>query len=379
MITTFEALELHPSLIVGLKKARINVPTDIQQKAIPFALENKDIIGQSHTGSGKTLAYLLPLFQKIDHTKREMQAIILAPTYELVMQIDKETKILSENSGIPITSISLIGDASITRQIEKLKEKPHIIVGSTGRIFDLIKKKKINVSTIKTIVIDECDRLLNPDNQKAVQDLIKTTMRDRQLMAFSANIDQKTLNSAQELMKTPQIITIDQQQLVNPDITHLYLTVERRDKLETLRKLVAAIKPEKAIIFLNHTDDVQITTTKLQFHNYKAYGIFGKASKEERQLALEGFRKGHYQLLVASDIAARGLDIKDLTHVINLDLPQDPKEYLNRVGRTGRSGKPGTALSIVTEKELYLIRKYEKAFNIKIEEKKISKGIIREK
>lgn len=378
MTVTFKSLGLDPSLIEGLKKQEITEPTAIQQKAIPFALENRDIIGQSHTGSGKTLAYLLPIFQRTDSSKKEIQAIILAPTYELVMQIDKQMKILAENAGMPVTSLALIGAGNIARQMEKLRDKPQIIVGSTGRIFELIKKRKINVSTIKTIVIDECDRLLDPDNLKAVQDLIKTTMRDRQLMVFAANIDPKTLHAAQELMKEPAVIIMDGQQLVNPNITHFYFSAERRDKLELLRKLVAAVKPEKGIVFLNRTENVQVTTAKLQFHHYKAYGIYGKASKEERKAALDGFRKGEYQLLVASDIAARGLDIKGVTHIFNLDLPNDPKEYLNRVGRTGRSGKTGTALSIVTEKEIPLIKKYEKAFQIKIEEKSLSGGIIRE-
>jgi ATP-dependent RNA helicase DeaD len=379
MAETFETLGLNPPLIEGLRKAGITKPTEIQQTAIPYALKNQDIIGQSHTGSGKTLAYLLPLFQKIDPNKREMQAIILAPTYELVMQIDKEIKALGENSGVPVTSIALIGNVNITRQIEKLRDKPHIIVGSTGRILELIKKRKINVATIKTIVIDEGDRLLDDDNLASVKGLVKSTMRDRQLMVFSANIDAKARDAARELMKEPQVITINQQQLINPQITHWYFTAERRDKLELLRKLVAAIQPAKAIIFLNRNEDVQVTTTKLQFHNYKAYGLLGKADKEERKLALEGFRKGDIQLLVASDIAARGLDIQGLTHIFNFDLPLDTKEYLNRVGRTGRSGKAGMALSIVTEKERYLLKKLERKYRITIEEKTLSKGFIRDK
>jgi ATP-dependent RNA helicase DeaD len=376
MNTTFDELGLNLNLIEGLKKANITVPTDIQIKTIPLALENKDIIGQSQTGSGKTLAYLLPIFQKIDSSKREMQAIILAPTHELVMQIESEVKLLAENSGIPVTSTSIIGDVNKVRQIEKLREKPHIIVGSTGRIFELIKAKKISAHTVKTIVIDEGDRLFDDKNIGVVKDVIKTTMRDRQLMIFSATIGEKAITTAQSLMKEPEIIRIEDKLQVNSDITHQYIVVEQRDKMEMLRKLVAAAKPKKAIVFINRSEDTDITTMKLQYHNLKAYGIHGSATKEERKKAMEDFRSGKLQLLIASDIAARGLDIKDVSHIFNLDLPIETKDYLHRVGRTGRAGKQGTAIAIVTEKETAIIRRYERDFKINIQEVDVFKGNI---
>lgn len=376
MITSFDELGLNPELIEGLKKEGINDPTTIQVEAIPLALNNKDIIGQSQTGSGKTLAYLLPIFQKIKSDIREMQALILAPTHELVMQIENQIKLLSKNSGTPITSAAIIGEVNITRQIEKLKEKPHIIVGSTGRVLELIKKRKISAHTIKTIVIDESDRLLDKHNLTGVMDIIKTTMKDRQLMAFSAIIGQSILDKAKDLMKEPVIIKIEEKQLVNPNITHMYIAAEQRDKIEILRKLVASIKPEKAIVFINKSYDIEVTTLKLQYHHLNAYGIHGTASKEERKKALEEFRAGKINVLVASDLAARGLDIKGVTHIFNLDLPENSSEYLHRVGRTGRVEEPGTAISIVTEKELLLIKQYENDFNINISEKKIFKGTV---
>ncbi|WP_027625989.1 DEAD/DEAH box helicase [Clostridium lundense] len=376
MVNSFDKLNLDSKLVEGLKKEGISEPTDIQIKAIPLALENIDIIGQSETGSGKTLAYLLPIFQKVDATKREMQAIILAPTHELVMQIDNEIKLLSKNSEMPITSTPIIGEVNIKRQIEKLKEKPHIIVGSTGRIFELIKKKKITAHTIKTIVIDEGDRLLDERNLSGVKDVIKTTMRDRQLMVFSATINERTLNIAKDLMKEAKFIKAEEKIVVNPSINHMYFVAEQRDKIETLRKLVASIKPEKAIVFINKGEEIELTTLKLQYHHINAYAIYGSASKEERKKALEGFRQGKIQLLIASDLAARGLDVKGVSHIFNLDLSEDPKEYLHRVGRTGRAGNLGTAISVVTEKETSLIRKYEKELNIKIEGKEIYRGTI---
>lgn len=376
MINSFNTLGINDALIEGLKKEDITEPTPIQINAIPPALNNRDIIGQSQTGSGKTLAYLLPIFQKVDSSKREMQAIILAPTHELVMQIDKEIKLLAQNSGIPITSTTIIGEVNINRQIEKLREKPHIIVGSIGRIFQLIKLKKISAHTVKTIVIDEADILLDPNNVNGVKDIIKTTLKERQLIAYSATINEKTLNIAKDLMKEAEVVKIEDKLQVNTNITHMYFSCEQRDKIAVLRKLIASINPERAIVFLNRSDEIEIVTSKLKYHNFKVYGIFGNSPKEERQRALEGFRSGKYQLLIASDLAARGLDITDVTHIFNLDLPEDSKEYLHRVGRTSRAGKAGTAISIVNEREEALIGAFEKDFKIQIPKKEIHEGKI---
>lgn len=376
-MTTFNEIGLNTQLIEGLKKGGITQPTEIQAKLIPIALKNKSVIGQSQTGSGKTLAYLLPLFQKINSEKREMQAIILAPTHELVMQTDKEIKILAGNSGVPITSIPIIGEVNISRQIEALREKPHIIVGSVGRIQELISKKKINAHTIKTIVIDEGDRLLDKNDVNRVKALIKNTMLDRQLMVFAAHIDKKTLAVAKELMLDPEVVKIEAKNLVSSNITHFYFVAgSPSDKVDVLRKLIAALKVKKAIAFVNNAEEIERTIEKLQYHHYKAYKISGKASKEERQRALEGFRGEETQVLVASDIVARGLDIKDVTHVFNLDLPENPKEYLNRTGRTGRNGQEGTAVSIVTGRDIAIIKRMEKELNIKINKRGVFKGVI---
>jgi superfamily II DNA/RNA helicase len=374
MSNTFESLGVASNLVEGLKKSSITVPTDIQTAVIPAALQNKDIIGQSQTGSGKTLAYLLPIFHKIDAGKREMQAIILAPTHELVMQIDKVISTLSQNSGAGVTSTTIIGDVNIKRQIEKLKEKPHIIVGSTVRILELIKQKKISAHTVKTIVLDEADRLLKDESLPSVKDVIKTTLRERQLMVFSASVDERTLKTAEVLMKEPEIIKLEQTFEINPNISHMFIVTEERDKLETLRKAVAAEKPEKAIVFLNRGEDIEVTTLKLQYHHFKCYGLYGNATKEERKKALEDFRNGKLQLLIASDLGARGLDVKGVTHIFNLSLPRDSKEYLHRVGRTGRAGEKGKAISIVTKREMNYLKDYEKHFNISVEEKELFKG-----
>lgn len=377
MNKTFEELNLSSNIIEGLKKQGINEPTSIQSASIIPASENKDIIGESYTGSGKTLAYLLPLFQKIDTSKREMQALVLAPTHELALQIEAQIKLLAENSEIPMTSLSIIGDVNINNQIKRLKEvKPHIVVGSTGRILDLINKKKITAHTIKTIVIDECDNLLNPKRIAITKNIIKTTMRDRQLMAFSASIKEDVLKAATDLMKEPVIIKSEDKPAVNPNIKHLLFVCERRDKFDTLRKIIASVNPKKAIVFVNNNEDIELTTAKLNYHAKDCFAMSSHISKEDRKLAIESFRNGKIKILVSSDITARGLDVEDVTHIFHLDLPLKFNEYLHRSGRSARGKNSGTSIAIATEKQLNIIKKYEKEFNIKFENKRIFSGKI---
>lgn len=376
-MTTFNDLNLDSNIIEGLKKQGITEPTTIQAAAIAPLMENKDVIGEAFTGSGKTLAYLLPIFHKINTSKREMQAIILAPTHELALQIEAQIKLLAENSASPITSYSVIGDVNINNQIKKIKDiKPHIIVGSTGRILDLIRKKKITAHTIKTIVIDEGDNLLDPKRSQITKDIIKTTMRDRQLMVFSASIKPETLLTCKRLMKEPVIIKSEEKAEMNPNIKHMLFVCDRRDKFETLRKILAAEKPEKAIVFVNSNEDIEMTTAKLNFHNKDCFAMSGHISKEDRKLAIESFRRGKIKILVSSDVTARGLDVEGVTHVFHLDLPLKLNEYLHRAGRTARGNNSGISAAIATVKQINIIKKYEKEFRIKFEDKKVFRGKI---
>nr|WP_032122315.1 DEAD/DEAH box helicase [Clostridium amazonitimonense] len=374
MEMNFEGLNIRQEMINGLSNLGIKNPTDIQEKIIPLALEGKNLIGQSETGTGKTLAYLLPIIEKIDINKKEMQCIIIAPTHELSMQIHNTIGDLRNNSGIEVTSTPLIGSANITRQIDKLKTKPHILVGSSGRILDLIRKKKISAHTIKHIVIDEVDKLLDKNNLPYIKDIIKSTPKDTRVMMFSATLTGKTLDVAKTLVEELTVVRVKNKNAVNEDIIHSYVITENRKKIETLRKLVHALNPKRAIVFINNSYDVDITLEKLRFHSIKVDAIHGSNEKEDRKRALENFRKGSIQVLVASDIAARGLDIKGITHVINLDMPKDPKDYLHRTGRVGRAGETGEVFSLVDTKEENLIKKYEESFNISITEKYIYKG-----
>lgn len=376
MSESFEKLGIIAPLATGLHKAGIAVPTGIQAQVIPLALLGKDIIGQSATGTGKTLAYLLPLFQKIDIAKRELQAMILAPTHELAIQIQSQIEMIANNSGMPVTSAPIIGNVNIMRQIEKLKEKPHIIVGLSGRILELIQMRKITAHTVKTIIIDEADRLLDDKNLDSVKAVIKTTLKERQLMLFSATITTKTLDRAKEFMREPEVITVMGQSDIAPDISHMYFLTEQRDKIEVLRKLVRSINIERALVFINRSDDIEITAAKLNYHGLKAAGLHGSLVTADRKKSIEDFRSGKIQLLVATDLAARGLDIPGVAYVFNLELPEDPQVYLHRVGRTGRAGQSGTAISIVARREAVLINKYEKVLKINILAKRLSRGRI---
>ncbi|GAB6170423.1 DEAD/DEAH box helicase [Clostridium carnis] len=374
-MSNFKELNLNSDIVVGLEKQGIVNPTEIQKGVIPIILENKDVIGESHTGSGKTLAYLAPLFQKINAEKKEMQVLILAPTHELVMQIDNQAKLLAKNSEMNVSSLAVIGDVNIEKQIKRIKEaKPHIIVGSAGRVLDLIRKKKITAHTIKTIVLDEGDNLLDKNNSKVILDIIKTTMRDRQLMTFSATISENTLKITKDIMKDPVIFKAKGKPALNPNITHMYVEGDRRDKFEILRKLIAAINPEKSMVFVNNSTEIDIITKKLNYHDKPAFNISSHISKEERQKALDSFRSGKIKILVSSDLSARGLDIPDITHIFNLDFPVNANDYLHRAGRTARGEGAGVAISIATGKDLAGIRVYEREFNIKIHPMKILKG-----
>ena len=376
MQTSFGQFGLEESLVAALKQDGIVEPTAIQVQTIPIILEDRDVVGQSETGTGKTLAYLLPIFQKIDTLKRETQAMILTPTHELAIQIQREIENLANNSGLAVTSAAIIGNVNITRQIEKLKEKQHIIVGSSGRILELIQKKKISSQTIKTMVLDEADRLLDENNSKTVKAVLKTTLRRTQLLLFSATLPAATLQRAAELLKNPEVVRVTDKVMIAPTITHMYFLAEQRDKVEVLRKLVRMVIPTRALIFINKSEEIEKMVELLKFHGLEADGIYGGASKINRRKAMDEFKSGKISLLVASDLAARGLDIKGITHIFNLDLPEDPQLYLHRVGRTGRAGESGIAISIVNVKEVPYLKRLESMFEISISHKEMLQGKI---
>ena len=372
---TFEELKLNGNLINGLKKQEITSPTEVQSLVFENIINNKDILANSQTGSGKTLSYLLPMFEKVDTTKRETQVLVLAPTHELVVQIHNQIELLAKNSGIEVTSLPIFGEVNIQKQIKNIKNvKPHIAVGSCGRVLDLINQKKLKAHTIKTIILDEVDSLLSGNNVSYVKDIVKSTLRDRQLLGFSASLTDETIDLCKEMMKKPLVINATKEVTINTKIKHMYLLGERREKFDLLRKALAATTPKRAIVFVNNEKSIEVITSKLNYHGYKAVGIFGDMSKEDRKNAINAFRLGKAKVLVSSDLSARGLDVVDTSHVFNLDFPGSKNEYIHRAGRTARGNRNGNAISIVTKGELADIKRYKREFNIDIKPKVIKYG-----
>ncbi len=370
----FVPLGLSPALLSALEKQDISQPTEIQHRLLPELLAGKDVIGRSETGSGKTLAYLLPIFERLDLSVRGTQAIILTPTHELAAQVFRQAELLQENSGIDAGCALLIGAAGIVRQVERLKSKPRIVIGSTGRILDLIRRRKIQAHLVKTIILDEGDRLLEDGNIADVREVIRATLKERQIAILSASISAETKARASGLMK-PDFAVVEAESAVVPKgLSHYYILSSPREKFVNLRKILAGEKPEKAIVFLNNPENIEVTVDKLCYHGIKAAGIYGTAGKLERKTALADFREGRVSVLVASDIGSRGLDIEGVTHIINLDVPEEPTHYLHRAGRCGRKGLPGTAITIVTPYERRWVHKYEKAWGLQFVQKEMSYG-----
>jgi len=374
---TFNELALNKELIKGLEKQNISQPTEIQMEAIPLIMKNNDVLGQSATGTGKTLAYLLPLFQKIDVSKKEMQILILTPTHELAMQVYDQVQTLEKNSTMPITSAVIIGNVNIKKQIVDLRDKQHIIVGSATRILQLIKMKKIKAHTLKTIVIDEFDTLLHKSNVKDIEGIIKATQRDRQLLFFSASAKADAVQVAHALSKDLKTLKMTKENPLSTAIDHYYFKTKLREKMDLLRRVIHAAKPTKALIFINKSYDVEKTVERLTHHGFLVGGIHGTDNKQSRKNTLDIFREGKLQLLVASDVLARGLDIQGITHIINLDMPETSKEYLHRVGRTGRAGASGIAISLISnKKDDEILKRCGKELKIKIFEKDLFEGKI---
>lgn len=370
----FIDIGVNENIILGLQKQEIIKPTEIQSLVIPAFLQKKDIIVRSETGSGKTLAYLIPLFLMVDTEKRCTQAIILTPTHELASQVYKQAQLLAKNSDLQVKTALIIGGASYERQIEKLKQKPQIVIGSSGRILDLIKKRKISAHTTKTIVIDEADRMIDTLNLESVKAVIKTTLKERQLVLLSASISDEIQKEAKKFMKEPIFITSKNENTLPEGIEHFYIKAQRREKFDVLRKIINSPDTKKAIVFINNTENIEVIVEKLNFHNIKAMAIYGNVYENERRIAIDNFRTGRIKVLVSSDLSARGLDIDDITHVINIDIPENPIYYLHRAGRTARAGKKGLCISIITDYEKKFINRIERDFKIKFYEKEMKYG-----
>lgn len=360
---SFLELGVSPSLVAGLSKLKIEVPTPIQAASFPILMQDRNAYLQAETGTGKTLAYLLPIFARMEIETAATQSIIIAPTYELAIQIQRQCTDLAQLSGLPIRALLLIGGTSKERQIEKLKKKPQIVIGSPGRILELIQDRKLKAHTVKSIVVDEADRLLNPEGFPLLQGIVKATLKNRQMIFVSATDQKDTNQIVAEL--SPDVVHLNtSSSAVNDKIEHLFVTCEERDKPDLLRRLFHAMKPVRALVFVHRNETAEIVAEKLAHHKINAADIHAARDKSVRKQAMDNFRSGKVNVLIASDVAARGLDIKGVTHVFNLDMPSDSKAYLHRVGRTGRAGEKGTAVSLLTEMQARIVSRLKRELDV---------------
>ncbi|HNX35398.1 MAG TPA: DEAD/DEAH box helicase [Kiritimatiellia bacterium] len=370
---TFSDIHVRPDLIAALAKQKITEPTPIQAVAYPVLLEGKDAYLNAETGTGKTLAYLLPLFCRIDPKLAATQLMIVAPTHELALQIQKQCCDLAVNAGFPAQTLLLIGGTLIDRQIEKLKKKPHVVVGSPGRIRELIQLGKLKAHQVKSLVVDEADRLLVEESLPAFRELLHVLPRDRQLVFVSAT--QQPESAAIVAALSPGLVMLQTAATpMNPNIEHLGLVCEERDKPDLLRSLLHALQPERAIVFVHRTETAEIVAAKLAYHHIAVAQLHGAFDKSDRKQAMEDFRSGRAAVMIASDVAARGLDIPGVTHIFNLDAPTLSKAYLHRVGRTARAGTSGVAVTLFAEAETSLARRYEEELGIVVQRVRLREG-----
>jgi superfamily II DNA/RNA helicase len=367
---------LSPFLQENWEKSGFQQPTSIQDTAIPLIFEGKDLIAESPTGTGKTLAYLLPLLNKIETNSQSLQAVVLASSQELVMQVYSEFQKWSEGSGIRGTSI--IGGANVKRQLEKLKKRPHVIFATPGRLFELIKQKKVKMHEVKLVVLDEGDQLLIPEHLNTVQNIVKSTMGDRQVVLFSATMKAGTEKLAKEITKEPEILRIEKDELASSgEVEHIFFSAEPRDKIKLLEK-IARLDNIKALAFINDIGEIQVLKEKFNFKELSTGILHSDMKKLERQAELKAFRDGKTKMLIATDVAARGLDIQGVTHVVHVDFPRDIAQYVHRAGRTGRMGANGTVISLVTDREERELKKYCQELNVTPNKRIFYKGQIAE-
>ncbi|UII56472.1 DEAD/DEAH box helicase [Cytobacillus spongiae] len=364
--------ELKPFIQEAWKKSGFEQPTMIQTDAIPAIIEGKDVIAESPTGTGKTLAYLLPVLNKVDPEKRAVQAVILASSQELVMQILQEVQKWAEGSGLK--GASFIGGANLKRQLEKLKKHPQVVIGTPGRTYELIKQKKLKMHEVKTVVLDEGDQLLVPEHMGTVQNIVKSTLGDRQVLLFSATLPKETEKMAQALTVEPKILKVEKDETIQSGkVEHLYIVSEQRDKIKVLEK-VTRIDGIKALAFIKDIGNLTVTKEKLDFKGIEAGLLHSDLNKFDRQKAVKELRSGKSNLLFSTDVAARGLDIKGVTTVVHFDFPKDVTQYIHRSGRTGRAGAEGQVISIVTEREERELKKFARELDLLLEKRVFYKG-----
>lgn len=346
----FNEFNLSASLLAEIEKAGFVEASPIQEQTIPLALEGKDVIGQAQTGTGKTAAFGLPTLEKIDVDNTVIQALVIAPTRELAVQSQEELFRFGRSKGVKVRSV--YGGSSIEKQIKALKSGAHIVVGTPGRLLDLIKRKALKLNHIETLILDEADEMLNMGFLEDIEAIISRVPEERQTLLFSATMPDAIKRIGVQFMKEPEHVKIAAKELTTELVDQYYIRVKEGEKFDTMTRLMDVEQPELAIVFGRTKRRVDELTRGLKIRGFRAEGIHGDLDQNKRLRVLRDFKNGNLDVLVATDVAARGLDISGVTHVYNYDIPQDPESYVHRIGRTGRAGKSGQSITFVAPNEM---------------------------
>ncbi|VGQ28708.1 DEAD/DEAH box helicase [Streptococcus pyogenes] len=329
----------------GFEKA-----SPIQEMTIPLALEGKDVIGQAQTGTGKTAAFGLPTLNKIRTNENIIQALVIAPTRELAVQSQEELFRFGREKGVKVRSV--YGGSSIEKQIKALKSGAHIVVGTPGRLLDLIKRKALILDHVETLILDEADEMLNMGFLEDIEAIISRVPADRQTLLFSATMPAPIKQIGVKFMKDPEYVQIKNKELTNVNVDQYYVRVKEQEKFDTMTRLMDVNQPELSIVFGRTKRRVDEITRGLKLRGFRAEGIHGDLDQNKRLRVIRDFKNDQIDILVATDVAARGLDISGVTHVYNYDITQDPESYVHRIGRTGRAGKSGESITFVSPNEM---------------------------
>lgn len=359
MTTSFASLGLSESLVQQLENIGFATPTKIQTLAIPELITGRDVVGQSQTGTGKTAAYSLPILQRIDRSQKHVQALVLTPTRELAQQVAESLKDLIGRERIYIQTV--YGGQSIERQIRFLEKGVHIVVGTPGRIIDLLQRRNLNLEHLTTAVLDEADEMLSMGFIDDVKQILSKTPRQRQTVCFSATMPREIQQLVNEFMDNPVNITGDKPQDTPSRIEQFVYMVPRGwSKIRAIQPILEMEDPQSALVFVRTKRTASELTSKLQEAGQSVDEYHGDLSQQQRERLIYRWREGKVKVVIATDIAARGLDMSDLTHVFNFDLPDNTETYIHRIGRTGRAGKDGKAIALVEPSDRRLLRQIER-------------------
>lgn len=369
----FRELGLSEEVLEALRVKGFEEPTPIQAQTIPLLLSGKkDIIGQAQTGTGKTASFGLPLIERLDDQNRAVQALVLAPTRELAIQVAEEISSFKGNKKLWITPI--YGGQSYTLQLRGLKRGSQIVVGTPGRIRDHIERKTLDLSQVKYVVLDEADEMLNMGFQEEVEDILQHVPEQRRMLLFSATMPKEILKLAKRYMGDYDLVEVKKEQLTADLTQQIYFEVRDSERFEALCRIIDTEPDFYGLVFCRTKVDTDKVAHQLNDRGYDAAALHGDISQSQRETILRGFRKRSVQVLVATDVAARGIDVKDVSHVINYQLPQDPESYVHRIGRTGRAGKEGTAITFISPSEFRSLMFIQKVANTKIKKEKLPQG-----